>query len=196
MLAQGDAGGLALLVAGIALAALVRPHVAGLLAVSALAGLGRRVPLKVVVAAVVLGLRHAARWGMEPRAGLERALVSAGARSAHGGSAFTPVLPTSLARVPLSLATVLFRPHLLEARTTRVRLVALEGAFLLLLSLAQARSFVAAARDPYGRFALTFTALFGVAYSGVGNFGLLADHRAQVLPFSLLPLALPRAGAA
>jgi hypothetical protein len=162
---------------------------AALFAASAAIGLGRRGPIATAAVAGALGARHVHRWGA-------RSLRDTGGRSAHGGSAFEPVLPTSPTRLPLALATVLFRPHLLEARTLRMRLVALEGAFLALLTLTRLRGLPVAASDPYGRFALAFTGLFGVAYSGVGNFGLLATHRTQVLPLALVPLSLRPGGAA
>ena len=50
-----------------------------------------------------------------------------------------------------------------------------------------------AVRTPYVAFALAYTAMFVLAFSAIGNFGLLTRQRTQVLPFVLVLLAVPAA---
>ncbi|MDQ5822193.1 MAG: hypothetical protein M3540_12200, partial [Actinomycetota bacterium] len=189
--------GLALAGAGIALAAIVRPHIAAMLAVSLALGSARVLrgrpalrngALVSTAGLVALAAKYVQRWGVEPGGSLASLLRQTGAKSNFGGSAFTPATPTRLRDVPLAVATVLFRPHPLEAQNARVRIASLESMFLLGLSIARMRS-LTAAPSPYARFALTFSGLFTLAYSGVGNFGLLVLHRTQLLPFYFVPLA-------
>ena len=46
-------------------------------------------------------------------------------------------------------------------------------------------------RTPYVVFAVAYTPLFVLAFSAVGNFGLLTRQRTQLFPFVLVLLALP-----
>ncbi|MEP6978818.1 MAG: hypothetical protein ABI948_12275 [Thermoleophilia bacterium] len=193
--------GLALAGAGIALAAIVRPHIAAMFAVSLAVGSARllqgrpalrNAALSSTAALVALAAKYVHRWGVEPRGGLASLLRQAGAKSNYGGSAFTPATPARLRDVPLAVATVLFRPHPLEAQSAGVRVASLESMFLLALTVARLRSFAGAPASPYARVALTFSGLFTLAYSGVGNFGLLVLHRTQLLPFYFVPIALRR----
>ncbi len=55
-----------------------------------------------------------------------------------------------------------------------------------------ARLPVLALRYPYVAFAVVFTLLSALAFSGFGNFGLLARERVQLFPLVLVVLALPR----
>jgi hypothetical protein len=48
-------------------------------------------------------------------------------------------------------------------------------------------------RNPYVAFALVYSVLFVVAFSNVGNFGILTRQRAQLFPLVLLVLAVPSA---
>lgn len=193
--------GLALALAGTGLAAVVRPHIAALFAISlALSSApllrGRPAVRNAAVAStaalVAVAAKYAHRWGVQPSGSLASLLRQAGAKSNYGGSAFDPATPTKLQDVPFAVATVLFRPHPFEAQNARVRIASLESVFLAGLTVARLRSLAAAPTSPYGRFALAFTSLFTLAYSGVGNFGLLVLHRTQVLPFWFVPLALRR----
>jgi hypothetical protein len=46
-------------------------------------------------------------------------------------------------------------------------------------------------RQPYVAFALMYTGIFVVAFSGFANFGLLARERVQMFPLALVALAVP-----
>ena len=86
-------------------------------------------------------------------------------------------------RIPAAAATVLFRPHLLEAHNTQALAAALESLGLLALTLR---------RRPYISLALVFAGLFTVAHSAIGNFGALARQRVQLLPLYFVLLSIAR----
>jgi hypothetical protein len=73
---------------------------------------------------------------------------------------------------------------------------ALEGTFLLVLSIVRIRWLFAALksirRQPYVAFALLYTGMFVVAFSSIANFGLLARERVQLLPLYLVLFTVPR----
>jgi hypothetical protein len=46
-------------------------------------------------------------------------------------------------------------------------------------------------RLPYVTFVVVYGLLFIVAFSSIGNFGILARERCQLLPFFLVLLAVP-----
>jgi cell division septum initiation protein DivIVA len=91
--------------------------------------------------------------------------------------------------------TVLFRPLIFDAHNAQTLITAVEGTFLLLLSLVRIRWAIAAIgswrRQAYVIFAVLFAGMFVVAFSGVANFGLLARERVQLLPFYLVLFSIP-----
>ena len=190
---------------GILLAARMRPHVAAMLGASlATAYLveGRRArglfTAGFAGAVAFRANRYIQRWGIATDEGWTSALDQTSARTSRGGSAFTPPATRSPGWALLAAPTLLFRPHLGEAHNPQALASAAESALLLGLSVARVRWAAAAVRDrrtrPYAAGALTFTALFVAAYSGVANFGLLARQRAQALPFYLVLLSIPPPG--
>lgn len=91
--------------------------------------------------------------------------------------------------------TVPFRPLITEAHNNTAVLSSLESSFLLLLLLLSIPSIALSwpsslLRRPYVVFAGAFTGGFIVAFSNVGNFGLLVRYRAMLLPFLLVLLCL------
>ncbi len=122
-------------------------------------------------------------------------LRDAGARSAFGGSAFSPVDVRSIRDVPLAAASVLFRPHPLEAHNLQARMASMEGLLLLALSLRRIGWGLAAAahvrRQPYVTFAAACSAVLVAYMSRVANFGMLVRQRASLLPFYLVLLSIP-----
>jgi hypothetical protein len=206
--------GLPAFAAGAWLAALVRPHVAGMAALALVAAALLRRPraelrhvapvaklatVAVLAAAAALLVGQAGRFledsGVPTDAGIRAALETISERTAAGGSEFAPSVVESPLRAPLGAFTVLFRPTLLEASNAQALATALEATFLLGLVAIRGRWLVAAfrsaRRSPYLAYAGVFVGLFVVAYSGVANFGLLARQRTQVLPFLLVLLAVP-----
>lgn len=204
--------GLAVAGLGIWLGALVRPHVAGLVAVALAVSyllyrprkdLGAVGPiLKLVSLAALVGLSvllilrtesFLERSGINTEGGVSSVQGDVSDRTNDGGSRFAPSIVRSPARLPLAFFTVLFRPLLFEVHNTQSFIAASEATFLLVLSIWRFRWILAALRSirrqPYLAFALMYTGLFIVAFSGVANFGLLARERVQLLPLYVVLLS-------
>lgn len=207
-------GGYLVLAGGIAAAGIVRPHVALLLCVAVLVGFVRRRPpapaapawpviqvlgLAVLAGAALLILQQTTTY-FDVRSG--SVLQAAGdvfevaeGRTGTGGSEFSPPIVRSPLDLPYATATVLFRPFPTEAHNLQSRVAAAEGVLLLVLFAASAGRLVRLPRTawqhPYVLAAVTYIGLFVVAFSRIGNFGILARQRTQVLPLVLMLLALP-----
>jgi len=207
--------GLAGAALGLWLAALVRPHVAGMMALAlAAAYLLRRprkelrqlAPLAKMLALSILALaalylilrtdRFLMESGIDTAGGVSSVLTDVGERTSSGGSEFDsgPSLG-SPSRAFLGVGTVLFRPFPFEAHNLQAFAASLEGIFLLLLSLVRLPWAIAAfrswRRQPYVVFALAYVGMFVVAFSTVANFGLLARQRVQLLPVYLVLFSIP-----
>jgi len=198
---------------GLWLMALVRPHIAGMVAIafglayliqrrqpsrSILRPIARTVgALAVIVLAAVLVQRSAEFLGITELStrGVVTELEETAVRSNSGGSEFRPVIVRSPTQLPAAVATVLFRPFPFEANNAQALAVSLEAAFLLCLSIFRYRwvwNALKRMRDrPYIAFAAAYTGIFIVAFASFPNFGLLARERVQVLPFFLIFLAIP-----
>ncbi len=207
--------GLVLVAIGLSLASLARPHVAAILGLSLLAAYVLHTWLRspgrlrlltrilALVALVVVGatlISNAERFleestNVSTGSGVQSILVQVERRTAQGGSEFTPSVVDSPARVPLALVTVLFRPFVVEAHNAQALVSALEGTFLLLISLLRFRWIIAAVgslrRQSYIVFVLVYVILFVLAFSSIGNFGILVRQRVQLLPIFLVLLAVP-----
>ena len=199
---------------GLWLAAFVRPHVAGIAGLGMVAGYLVRRPREelrqlapvmkavglfiFVVVALVLVLRadqFLRGAGIETDAGLTTVLTQTAERTQRGGSDFAPSLLTSPERAPIAVLTVLYRPLIIEIGSVQTAAAALETTFLLLLSIVRFRWIVSSLRDlrrlPYLTYALVYTALFIVAFSGIANLGIVVRERVQLLPFFLVFLSVP-----
>lgn len=94
---------------------------------------------------------------------------------------------------PLALPTVMFRPFIFEASDFNALLAASESSLPLGLAVVWRRQVAAAVRrafsEPYlmvvGLYTLTF------AWASVGNLGIIARQRVQVLPLLVLFLCVP-----
>jgi hypothetical protein len=203
---------------GLWLAALVRPHVAGMaaLALAIAYTVGRtqrkRPPagllMKIVVTVSLIGLAvlllsQTASFledqGLDPEEGVAAVLDQTTERTTRGGSSFeVPSAGFSPARLPWATLTILFRPFLFEAHNGQALVTALESTILLMLVLTRARPILQAVRSfrrlPYVTFVLVYTGLFVLAFSSIANFGILARERTQLLPFFLVLLAVPGVG--
>jgi hypothetical protein len=208
--------GRGLLVAGVGLwfASLVRPHVAGIAAI-ALAGavvvrrpraelrqiapIAKAFSLVVVCVLAVMLVGQAQRFledsGIDTRKGFAEALNQASRGAAFGGSVFVPTPVRSPSSVPGAAIAVLFRPFITETENAQTFLAALEGTFLLALTLMRFRWGLAALRSmrrqPYVAYSLVFTGIFVFAFSSFANFGLLVRQRTQVMPLFLVLIAVP-----
>jgi hypothetical protein len=206
--------GLLVAATGLWLAAIVRPHVAGLLGLALVAGFmlrrsggvrrhGAPVAKAVGLAAVaMLALvllirtdRFLKESAIRTEGGVTQVLRQTSERTGRGGSEFTPSALESPARTPIAVITVLYRPLLIEAENLPSLAAALETTFLLALSIARFKWFLASLRSvrrqPYVGMAILYTALFILAFSGFANFGLLARERVQLLPLFLVLLCIP-----
>ena len=214
--------GLTIAGVGLWLAALVRPHVAGMaalgLAVAYTVGRTqrRRRPASSVmkflgaaalVALAVVLLSQTARFleeqGLDPEEGVTAVLDQTTERTTRGESSFAvPSAGFSPTRLPWATVTILFRPFLFEAHNVQAGITALESTILLGLAISRARPIGRAVRSfrrlPYVTFVVVYAGLFVLAFSSIANFGILARERTQLLPFFLVLLAVPgvRAGRA
>ena len=95
--------------------------------------------------------------------------------------------------LPVATVTVLFRPVIVEAHNVQALVAAMEGTFLLVLVLVRLKSIFKSVRTfsshPYVASALLYTFLFVIAFSAIGNLGILARERVQLLPMFLVLLA-------
>lgn len=116
-------------------------------------------------------------------------------QSGQGGSEFEAVRVKSPFEFPAALLAVLFRPYPWEAGSAQGMIASAEGAMLLVLAAAAVPRLVRLPRYlfqvPYVAYVVTYTMMFIVAFSSIGNFGILTRQRTQVLPLAVVLLALP-----
>lgn len=112
------------------------------------------------------------------------------------GSSFDPSEFRSPLRFPKAFVTVLFRPWPFEAANLPALLASLEGLVLLGLLAVSRRRVLGAVRmfrqRAYVLAVSLYSVLFVYFFAAIGNFGILARQKVQVLPFFLVLLALPR----
>ena len=191
--------------------AIVRPHIAVLLfAAVVVAQLFRPTTarstgiltkgmgiLVMAGAAIILTTQTASFLGIDDFSwqAIAESVDSAGGKTAQGGSAFTPTPLDSPLGVLMAGVTVLFRPFPWEATNAQMFLQSLEGIFLLVLVVnawPRIRRVPRLLRgSPYVTFVVVYVGGFILAFSGFGNFGILARQRVLMLPFFLVLLALP-----
>ncbi|HUG84528.1 MAG TPA: hypothetical protein VMM13_08175 [Euzebya sp.] len=211
----GQVRGLPFLLAGLTLTAVIRPHV-GLIAATALVmgyvlkGIRSRStggrPLNPVVFVLGAAVLIAAFFplvstaqnflGLDAEDGdtttqIQEVLEFRGGQTETGGSEFSPVVVNSPLRLPAGAFTVLFRPMPNEARNLLQLATSLESLMLLVLALRWLRPLQLPgriSRQPMLLAAVVFVLAFVVAFSIMGNFGILARQRVQVLPWLLMLL--------
>jgi hypothetical protein len=205
--------GLVLSGLGMWLAALVRPPVAGMVALGLGVALvvrrgrpslrefapvakGLSMVAAAILATVFLGkAQEFLGADLTSPDGITRELTEVAQRADHGGSEFEPTVVRSPSDLPMATLTVLFRPLVTEAHNAQALAAAIESTALLLVLIVRLPWIVAAIRSgrrqPYVVFALVYVGLFVVAFSAFPNFGLLARQRVQVLPLLLVLLTVP-----
>jgi hypothetical protein len=116
-------------------------------------------------------------------------------QSGQGGSEFEAVRVKSPTQFPAAMLAVLFRPWPWEANSAQALIASAEGTMLLILGAAAAPRLLRLPKYifqvPYVAYALTYTIMFVIAFSSIGNFGILTRQRTQVLPLVVVLLALP-----
>ena len=200
--------GLPFIAAGLLLAFLIRPHIAGLLAGSFAIGYilrpaRVRTPLTPIVKAagvMVIGAaglfviaKAASSLGVSDTSSALQTLNQRGGLTVQGGSAFeaTPLrAPQDI--VPATLA-VLFRPFPWEAESPQVLIASAEGMGLLALAVLGWRRIVAGLgrlREPFVVMSAVYLLGFIFLFSEFGNFGILARQRVQAYPVLLVFLCM------
>jgi len=206
--------GILLAILGTWLAGIVRPHVAGLVALGMaaayvfqkpaekdlrLAPVARILGIVLLVLFAVLLVDQAERFlmeqGINTNQGVQSALSEVSLRTGQGGSSFAPSIVQSPGRVPFALVSVLFRPFIFEVHNAQALLAAAESTLLIGLTVFRWRWFVAGLsrirRRPYVGFATAYVFFFILAFSSIANFGILTRERVQALPFFLVLLCIP-----
>lgn len=126
--------------------------------------------------------------------GISGVLARTKSQTGEGGSQFEPPAVAGPADLPNAIVTVLFRPFPWEAHSLNSVIAAGEGLLLGGLLVVGRRRVLAWARAlrtrPYLVFAAAFALIFIVAFSYIGNFGILARQRTQMLPLALTLLGL------
>lgn len=203
-----DAFGLLLAGLGLFLTAQIRPHIAMMLAISAVLafvfmkragaaqqGAKRLIPLTAAIVGVVFA------WGafsadfeislegtentQDPAAFLER--VSN--QTAQGGSEVSDGVVTGVQDIPAATLKVLFRPLIYEGTSAAIILSAIEGTALLLLVVWRLptvwRNRRMVRTNPLLLLSFFYTGAFVIAFSSFLNLGIIARQRVQLLPFFL-----------
>ena len=208
--------GIGFFVAGAAGLMAIRPHMS-LISVVALAlgsvvgsvtGIKQRgasksaiVRLAALVALVgvgVVGVTQLGKFFAEDGAtdtGITAALEKTQSQTTQGGSEYASVAVSSPVDLPMAVVTVLIRPFPWEARNVNGLIAASEGLLLMGLAVAGRRRLVAWAkelpRNPYLIYCAAYSFVFIILFSYIGNFGILARQRTQMMPLVLVCLAMP-----
>lgn len=208
--------GFTLVTLGLLATCVVRPHVSLLVCAGLLiALLLRRPPARLQllgpmarllsVGALVLGTaatlsQAEAYFGVEEEGlqGFGIVLDEATRRTSQGGSEFLAPQGRSLATLPSAFVTVMFRPFPHEATNLLALVASLEGAALAALfavSWRRLRRLPGWLPQAFVAFAVAYSLLFVLAFSSVGNFGIITRQRVQLFPLVFTVLALPAAAA-
>jgi hypothetical protein len=203
-------GGFILLVAGLWLTMMVRPHMAMLLliAVGVAFIFTRRSEGSVavtvgkvfVVGFLLIGggyLSSQTADFLEVESlggdGVEEALTATTETTGQGDAEFNPIKANNPALYPAAAVTVLLRPFPHEAHNAESFFTSIECTILVLLILLSWRRLKqlprALVREPYVAYALAQVLLFCYLFSYIANFGILARQRSQVLPALFVLLA-------
>jgi hypothetical protein len=209
------AGSILVFVGGIAGLVIIRPHYGALgvlaLGVASLVGtlrgfgggaglkstLVRAVAVCVLLVVAVVVLSQTARFfgdkGSEGGVGgvLEKTLD----QTTTGGSSFDPPAVSDPTDLPAAVVTVFFRPFVWEADNASTAFAALESLVMVVMAVVSWRRLAGGVRlmlrRPYLVYVVTFSSGFIVAFSYIGNFGILARQRTVMLALMLAFLAAP-----
>lgn len=210
-------GGIVTFAAGVAGLMAIRPHM-GLIAVVALAvgatagsigglrekGASKSAFVRIAALVVLVGLgsvgvtQFGRLFGAEESGesvSVSSALERTKSQTGTGGSEFEPVAVMSPLDLPAAIVTVLIRPFPWEAKNVNGLIAASEGLLFLGLAFVGRRRLLAWVRElpknPYLVFCVVYAIVFIVLFSYIGNFGILARQRTQMLPLVLVCLSMP-----
>lgn len=193
---------------GLVLAAGIRPHVAGMLAIAIVLAiiLGKPLPQLrgspmrpvLLVGALLMASVVLTTFSTTFEVGLAETrtttdvggfLEEVSGRTGTGGSEFEGVAVSAPSQLPLAILTVLFRPLLHEGANAQMIVSALEGTVLLgfvIMRLPQIwRNKGLLRRRSYMTVCFFYTGGFIIGFSAINNLGILARQRVQVLPMFL-----------
>ncbi len=204
-----------ILVAGLAVGGLVRPHVSAVILVSVTIAVLFRRPMDerrgfgaagrfggvmILMVGLAFMFGQTAKYLVPGSTKNDVAVVGqvfdkATAGTAGGGSVIDRPLPNNPLQYPGAAFTVLFRPTILEARNPQNLAAAAETTVLLAILVARWRRLKQlpklAMRRTYVLFATVYTGVFCFAWSAFANLGALARQRVQVWPLMLTLFCLP-----
>ena len=204
-------GGYVLVLTGLVLGALVRPHMSLMFAVAFGVGLlvGRRTDrpgsLTPAVVGKVAGLIVLLALGgylttktadllQTSDIDVNSALALNSTRTNQGGSAFSAANPQNPIGYAEAAVTVLFRPFPFEAKGLEALLTSLEAVGLLVLAAVSWKRLRQIPRrirsQPFVTVSLAYILMFFFAFGTIGNFGILARERSMLMPFVFVLLAL------
>ena len=116
-------------------------------------------------------------------------------RTTQGGSSFTPMNVSSPAQWPWAAFRTVTRPFIYEANGLGAAIPGAEMTALLIVGVFSWRRLLHAPKlmlsVPYLVFAALCVVTFGVAFSSIGNLGILVRQRSLILPLLLLFWCLP-----
>jgi hypothetical protein len=192
------------MVSGLALAMAIRPHLAGVLAVSTCiaewtsrAWTGRRLIQVAITSAITVWLLSASfkMLGLENAdfAEMEGFLRQTADRTNQGGSAFDRANGTAAA-IPMAFVNILCRPFITEVRSPMALVSSLEIMALWALAIRHSRTVGATLRswrhNRLIRFAVPFAVLYilmiGITFQ---NLGIIVRQRTLVMPALLMVMA-------
>jgi hypothetical protein len=193
---------------GLVLAAGVRPHVAGMFAISLVLAvlLGkapdkrRGIPKKpvILIGAVAGAALVLATFSTTFEVGIAADstqgdigdfLEDVSQQTAQGGSQIEGIAITTPSRLPIAIVTVLFRPLIHEGTNLQMLISALEGTALLFLVIWKFpqiwRNKGLLRRKAYMTMCCFYTGGFIIGFSAINNLGILARQRVQLIPLFL-----------
>jgi hypothetical protein len=208
-------GGYTLVLPGIGLAYLVRPHVALVmltaLVVALVIGRGQPRPARaltpasvakgativlLLVGMSVVATRTADYLGIKNLhpSSTSQAFEETRANTREGGSRFAPADAASPIGYPQAAVTILFRPFPFETHGSDQFVTSLEALGLLLLMIASWRRLLSVPSrlrtQPYVALSLAFVLVFFFVFAVISNFGILARERTMMLPFVFVLLSV------
>jgi len=128
--------------------------------------------------------------------GVSNVLSRTTEQTLQGGSSFATLDTSSPTSWPYAIFRTLTRPLIYEANSIATLIPAVETtAFLIALALSWRRILGlphTLRKAPYVSYALVATMMFGLAFTAVGNLGILVRQRSLVTPFVVLLLCLPK----
>jgi hypothetical protein len=206
-------GGYTLLFVGLFGGSLVRPHIAilGFIAFALAFLFGRREPsarggatpaavAKVAGLVVLLAVgalvadRFSEFLDANDISSVESGVTVNADRTGQGGSEYTAANPQNPLGYVEAGVTILFRPFPFEVSGTEQVVTSAEALFLLGLAIASWRRLVSIPfrlrREPYVAYAGFLVLMLVFVLGTIGNFGILARQRTQVIPFVFVLLSV------